>query len=108
MLLAVERRREAQRMRVHELSVETRQRWPATVRLIAGYRVADRGEMDPQLMRASSEQERIHQRPLAEPLAYRKTRLGWAAAYAGCHALAVAQVPGDWSVDQPLGFVQVA
>src|SRR5450631_3919360 len=102
MLAVVKGRAKPQQARVHELSLEAGRPPIGAVGQVARDRVANRDEMHPQLVRAARQQERLDERPVAEPLEDRKTCLRASTTGANGHALSIAQVARNWRVDQPL------
>src|SRR5919201_536033 len=102
------RRAELQDVRVDELPGQTRWRPPGAVGRIARDRVANRGEVDAELVGASGQQQRLDERPVAEALADREASLRRAAAGTDGHALAMAWVAPDRRIDQPFVLADVA
>src|SRR5689334_6256994 len=102
------RRTQAQEMRVQELALQPWQHSALTVGRIARYRVPDRGEVHAQLVRATGLEQCFGECPTAQAIAYPEMRLCRATVRADRHALSIARVASDWSVDHALVFVEAA
>src|SRR4051794_17421896 len=94
-------------IRVNELSGQPGRPAAGAIGPVGGDRVADVAEVDAQLVGTAGAEERVDEGEAAKALDYSEAGLGGSTALAHGHALSVARVAADRSVDEALALREV-